>query len=120
MADLPRRTLGRTGLEVTTLGYGAMELRGVPRGREVSEAQAERILNTVLGAGIIIRGGAAKGGPGKEQGGFWTTIVGTINPDHLQDNVRALLAGPLPADLYAEAKRRLADAGSQPVAIPVV
>jgi len=24
---------GRTGLEVTTLGYGAMELRGAPRGR---------------------------------------------------------------------------------------
>ena len=41
-----------------------------------------------------------------------TTIVGTINPDHLQDNVNALLAGPLPADVYDEAKRRLAAAGS--------
>jgi aryl-alcohol dehydrogenase-like predicted oxidoreductase len=309
MPDLPKRTLGRTGLDVTTLGYGSMELRGAPRGRDVSEEQAERILNAVLdaginvidtsvdygvaeerigryishrrsefflaskcgcltgelakrtptapagqrqphvytpenivqgveqslrrmrteyldvvqfhgsptraqleehgglqalqdlqrqgkvrfigisgtipnlkeqiemgvfdvfqipysamerdhetlieeasgaGAGIIVRGGAAKGGPGKEQGSSWdvwqrvgiddllgemsrqefilrftishpdmdTTIVGTINPDHLQDNVTALLAGPLPADLYAEAKRRLADAGAQPVAIP--
>jgi aryl-alcohol dehydrogenase-like predicted oxidoreductase len=309
MSDLPKRTLGRTGLEVTTLGYGAMELRGAPRGRDVSEEQAERILNAVLdagvnfidtsidygvaeerigkyishrrseyflaskcgclagdlaqnppsprpgqrsphvftpenivegvnqslrrmrteyldlvqfhsspskaeleehgglqalqdlqrqgkvrfigisgtipnlkeqiemgvfdtfqipysalerahetlieeasraGAGIIVRGGAAKGGPGKEQGDFWeawqrvgiddllggmsrmefilrftyshpdldTTIVGTINPDHLQDNVAALLAGPLPADVYAEAKRRLAEAGSAPVAVP--
>ena len=102
------------------------------------------------GAGIIVRGGAAKGGPGKEQGDFWsawqrvgiddllgdmtrmefilrftytnpdldTTIVGTINPEHLRDNIRALLAGPLPADLYGEAKRRLADAGSDPVPIP--
>ena len=309
MGDLPKRTLGRTGLEVTALGYGAMELRGVPRGRDVSEEQAERILNAVLdaginfidtsidygvaeerigryishrrseyflaskcgcfagdlarnsppvgaeqrnphaftpenivqgveqslermkidyldlvqfhhspskaqllehgglqalqdlqrqgkvrfigisgtmpnlqeqiemgvfdvfqipysalerqhealieqasaaGAGIIIRGGAAKGGPGKEQGSSWdvwqqvgiddlldgmsrqefilrftishpdldTTIVGTINPDHLQDNVNALLAGPLPADLYDEAKRRLAAAGSAPIAVP--
>ncbi len=309
MPELPKRTLGRTGLEVTTLGYGAMELRGAPRGRDVSEAQAERILNAVLdaginfidtsvdygvaeerigryishrrseyflaskcgcvagdlaknppplqpgqrsphvftaenivqgvnqslermktdyldlvqfhsspsraqleehgglealqdlqrqgkvrfigisgtipnlkeqiemgvfdsfqipysalerqhetlieqasraGAGIVVRGGAAKGGPGKEQGDFWdawqrvgiddllggmsrqefilrftcthpdldTTIVGTINPDHLQDNLNALLAGPLPADVYDEAKRRLAEAGSAPVAIP--
>jgi aryl-alcohol dehydrogenase-like predicted oxidoreductase len=308
MPDLPKRTLGRTGLEVTTLGYGAMELRGAPRGRDVSEAQAERILNAVLdaginfidtsidyglseerigryisprrseyflaskcgclagalasnppparpgqrsphvftaenivqgveqslerlrteyldlvqfhaspskaeleehgglqalqelqrrgkvrfigisgtlpnlpeqiamgvfdtfqipysalerahealieqasraGAGIIIRGGAAKGGPGKERGDSWedwqraglddllggmsrmefilrftfslpdldTTIVGTIDPDHLRDNLNALAAGPLPADVYAEAKRRLAEAGSEPVAV---
>jgi len=105
---------------------------------------------SAAGAGIVIRGGAAKGGPGKEQGDSWdvwqqvkiddllgdmsrqefvlrftishpdldTTIVGTINPDHLQDNVNALLAGPLPADLYAEAKLRLAQAGSAPIAIP--
>jgi aryl-alcohol dehydrogenase-like predicted oxidoreductase len=309
MTDLPKRTLGRTSLEVTTLGYGAMELRGVPRGRDVSEEQAERILNAVLdaginfidtsidygvaeerigryighrraeyflaskcgcltgeqarntptapagqrqphvytaenivagveqslqrmkteyldlvqfhgspskaqleehgglqalldlqkqgkvryvgisgtipnlheqiemgvfdafqipysalerehealieaasaaGSGIVIRGGAAKGGPGKEQGDSWdvwqrvgledlqgemsrqefilrftishpdldTTIVGTINPDHLADNVKALVAGPLPADVYDEAKRRLAAAGSAPVASP--
>jgi aryl-alcohol dehydrogenase-like predicted oxidoreductase len=311
MPDLPKRTLGRTGLEVTTLGYGAMELRGAPRGRDVGDEQAERIFNAVLdaginfvdtsidyglaeerigrfishrrdeyflaskcgclagdrvnnppaprpgqrsphvftpenivqgvdqslrrmrteyldlvqfhaspskseleehgglqalqdlqrqgkvrfigisgtipnlkeqiemgvfdtfqipysalerehealieaasraGAGIIVRGGAAKGGPGKEQGDSWeawqrvgiddllgdmtrmefilrftyshpdldTTIVGTVNPDHLQDNVRALQAGPLPADLYEEAKRRLAVAGSGPIAIPAV
>ena len=52
MSDLPKRTLGRTGLEITTLGYGAMELRGAPRGRDVGEDQAERILNAVLDAGI--------------------------------------------------------------------
>src|SRR5713101_6883444 len=52
MADLPKRKLGRTGLQVTMLGYGAMELRGVPRGREVTDAQAETILHAALDAGI--------------------------------------------------------------------
>ena len=31
MADLEKRTLGRTGMDVTVLGYGAMELRGARR-----------------------------------------------------------------------------------------
>jgi aryl-alcohol dehydrogenase-like predicted oxidoreductase len=43
-----------------------------------------------------------------------TTIVGTLSPDHLRDNLRAASAGPLPADVYAEAKRRLAEAGEKP------
>jgi aryl-alcohol dehydrogenase-like predicted oxidoreductase len=46
-----KRELGRTGLQVTTLGYGAMELRGAPRARDITEAQAETILNKVLDAG---------------------------------------------------------------------
>lgn len=98
------------------------------------------------GAGIVIRGGVARGDPARECGGFWdkwqeveiddllngmsrmefllqltisnpdldTTIVGTSNPQHLKENVDALLKGPLPADLYDEAKRRLAGAGSAP------
>ena len=49
---IPKRELGRTGLPVTVLGYGAMELRGAPRGRDVTEGQAETILNAVLDAGI--------------------------------------------------------------------
>src|SRR5213080_1529965 len=293
MTDLPKRELGRTGLQVTMLGYGAMELRGAPRGRDVTEAQAETILHAVLdaginyidtsidyglseerieryiaskcgcvvgatpaprgqrnphvftrdnivagveqslarmktdhldvvqfhaspskqtleehdaleallslkragkvrfigisatlphladhiamgvfdvfqipysavereheaiitsaaesGAGIVIRGGAAKGAPSGAGGAGmqwerWqkarlddllegmtpmefilrftfthpdmaTNIVGTINPAHLQDNSVALLQGPLPPGLYAEAKRRLAAAGSIP------
>jgi len=52
MADLARRKLGRTGLEVTILGYGAMELRGAPRGPELTDQDAERLLNGVLDAGI--------------------------------------------------------------------
>jgi aryl-alcohol dehydrogenase-like predicted oxidoreductase len=302
MTELPKRELGRTGLQVTKLGYGAMELRGAPRGRDVTETQAETILHAALdaginyidtsidygvseerigryiadrrseyylaskcgclvgappaprdqrsphvftrdnilagveqslarmrttyldvlqfhispsrktleehgaletvlelkragtirfvgmsgtvphlpdhiamgvfdvfqipysaverehealiaaaaaaGAGIVIRGGAAKGAPteGKRAGVQWerwqqthlddlldgmtpmefilrftfthpdlhTNIVGTINPAHLQHNVDMLLRGPLPADVYAEAKRRLDAAGSAP------
>ena len=100
------------------------------------------------GAGIVIRGGAAKGSPsdGKQQTDTWelwqkaklddilddmtrmefilrytfthpamhTTIVGTINPEHLRDNLHALKKGPLPLDIYDEAQRRLAAAGTAP------
>ena len=52
MTELSKRELGRTGLEVTMLGYGAMELRGAPRARDISEAQTETILNAVLDSGI--------------------------------------------------------------------
>jgi len=43
-----------------------------------------------------------------------TTIVGTLNPEHLQENVWAASKGPLPADVYAEAKKRLDAAGERP------
>src|ERR1700730_7023420 len=52
MSQLPKRRLGRTNLEVTTLGYGAMELRGAPSVPEVSDHDAEQMLNAVLDAGI--------------------------------------------------------------------
>ena len=52
MSELPKRQLGRTGLQVTMLGYGAMELRGAPRGRDVSDQQAETILNAGRDSGI--------------------------------------------------------------------
>ncbi len=51
MPELPKRTLGRTGLEVTTLGYGAMEMRGNPAAA-VTDEEADRVLNAVLDAGI--------------------------------------------------------------------
>ena len=49
-----KRTLGRTGLEVTQLGYGSMGLRGPKTWgvRVVSEESADTFLNSVLDAGI--------------------------------------------------------------------
>ncbi len=54
MSSLPTAVLGRTGLVVTRLGHGAMEIRGsrIWGGRPVTEDQANRILNAVLDAGI--------------------------------------------------------------------
>jgi aryl-alcohol dehydrogenase-like predicted oxidoreductase len=46
------RTLGRTGADVTILSYGAMELRGGPRGPEIADEDAGRLLNSVLDRGI--------------------------------------------------------------------
>jgi aryl-alcohol dehydrogenase-like predicted oxidoreductase len=62
-----KRELGRTGLQVTTLGYGAMELRGAPRGRDITEAQAETILNAVLDAGINYIDTSIDYGPSEER-----------------------------------------------------
>jgi aryl-alcohol dehydrogenase-like predicted oxidoreductase len=106
---------------------------------EAAIAEAAR-----AGAGIVVRGGVARGEPGEGQGAanvwqIWqqammdellqgmsatefllrftitnpvmhTTIVGTLNPAHLQENVAAVLKGPLPDSIYHEAKRRLAAA----------
>ncbi len=49
---LPTRPLGRTGFDVTILGYGAMELRGGPRGPEIEDAEAGRLLNALLDYGV--------------------------------------------------------------------
>ena len=53
--SLPQNSLGRTGLSVTKLGYGAMEVRGsrIWRGRPIEDAEAE-ILNAVVDNGIFI------------------------------------------------------------------
>jgi aryl-alcohol dehydrogenase-like predicted oxidoreductase len=52
--DLLTTVLGRTGLQVTRLGYGAMEVRGsrIWGGRPVTDEQAQTILNVVVDAGI--------------------------------------------------------------------
>ena len=47
-----KRALGSTGEDVTILSYGAMELRGVPRGPEIADDDAGRLLNAVLDGGI--------------------------------------------------------------------
>jgi len=49
---IARRKLGNTGSDVTVLGYGAMELRGRPRGPAIADEEAGRLLNAVLDAGI--------------------------------------------------------------------
>jgi len=103
----------------------------------------EAVIQTAAdsGAGVIVRGGVARGEPGEGLGGdAWskwesakldelvdagetrtqfllrftnthpgmsTNIVGTKNPEHLKQNVEAAARGPLPADVYAEVKRRL-------------
>jgi aryl-alcohol dehydrogenase-like predicted oxidoreductase len=52
--SLPTSVLGRTGLDVTRLSFGAMEIRGsrIWGGRAVTDQQAETILNAVLDEGI--------------------------------------------------------------------
>lgn len=50
---LPTRVLGRTGMAVTRLGYGSVELRNArPEARRVTDAVAGDLLNAVLDEGI--------------------------------------------------------------------
>ena len=51
---MEKRVFGRTGLELTVLGHGAMEIRGrrIWNGRPVEDSEAESILNAVLDSGI--------------------------------------------------------------------
>ncbi len=51
---IPTRPLGRTGTDVTILGYGAMELRGQPHGPAITDEEAGRLLNAVLDGGISL------------------------------------------------------------------
>ena len=128
MADLPKRKLGRTGLEVTTLGYGAMELRGAPRGAEITDPEAERLLNGVLDAGINFIDTSIDDGRSEERIGRFIAhrrheyylaskcgcVVGGAQGEHVHThllaNVRVAKLGPLPEPVLAEAKRRLAEA----------
>jgi aryl-alcohol dehydrogenase-like predicted oxidoreductase len=54
MTGLQTRTLGRTGLPVTAIGYGAMELRGARARspRPIPAGDASHVLHAVLDAGI--------------------------------------------------------------------
>ncbi len=130
------------------IAMGVFEVFQIPYSAVEREHEAAITAAAQKGAGIVIRGGAAKGAPteGKQAGLQWerwrqarlddlldgmtpmefilrftftnpdldTTIVGTINPAHLQTNLDILAQGPLPPDLYEEAKHRLAAAGSTP------
>ena len=130
------------------IAMGVFDVFQIPYSAVEREHEAIIAAAAKAGAGIVIRGGAAKGAPteGKQEGVQWqrwqqvdlgdlldgmtpiefilrftfthpdlhTNIVGTINPAHLQHNVNVLRQGPLPADVYAEAKRRLHTTGSAP------
>jgi aryl-alcohol dehydrogenase-like predicted oxidoreductase len=132
------------------IAMGVFDVFQIPYSAVEREHEAAIASAAQKGAGIVIRGGAAKGAPteGKQAGLQWerwrrahlddlldgmtpmefilrftftnpdldTTIVGTINPAHLQTNLDILQQGPLPPDLYEEAKKRLAAAGSEPQA----
>jgi len=50
--SIETRPLGKTGADVTILGYGAMELRGQPRGPAIDDDIAGQVLNAVLDGGI--------------------------------------------------------------------
>ncbi|QEO09458.1 aldo/keto reductase [Protaetiibacter larvae] len=54
MSGIPTRRLGTGGPEVTVLGYGAMELRGLPhrKPRPITDREAEAALSSVLDSGI--------------------------------------------------------------------
>ncbi len=49
---LGKRALGQTGTDVTILGFGAMELRGAPRGPAIADDKAGQVLHAVLDGGI--------------------------------------------------------------------
>ena len=53
--NLPMAVLGKTGLDVTRLGFGAMEIRDLadlPEDRSLTGKQAQMMLNAVLDSGI--------------------------------------------------------------------
>lgn len=52
MSSLPESILGDTGLKVTRLGYGAMELRGTDHFPPLGPNEAGSLLNAVLDSGI--------------------------------------------------------------------
>ena len=120
--------------DVFQIPYSALEREHETRIQEAAGA----------GAGILVRGGIGLGHRGGERrqaiwekarlgelcGGMsrhefilrftlshpscHTTIVGTTSLDHMRSNLDAARAGPLPPDLYAEARARLSSAGEGP------
>lgn len=133
------------------IAMGVFDVFQIPYSAVQREHEAQVTAAAEAGAGTLIRGGVARGvepdgehlrnpiglGPGEgqrrwEESGIAeligdmsplefmlrftishpdvsTTIVGTANPDHLRSNVAITEKGPLPSDLYEEAKRRFPD-----------
>src|SRR4051794_19594954 len=91
MAELPRRTLGRTGISVTTLGWGAMELdrNETSVHGDITDAEAERILNAVLDAGINLIDTSIDYGPSE-------ALIGRFLSHRRDDYVLASKCGCVP------------------------
>jgi aryl-alcohol dehydrogenase-like predicted oxidoreductase len=125
----------------TYISWGVFDSFQIPY--SALEREHEELIQAASdsGAGVIVRGGVARGEPGaglgkKDRWARWeaaglddlldegetrtgfllrftnahpgmnTNIVGTMNVDHLKENIAAA-SRPLPADTYAEAKTRL-------------
>ena len=131
------------------IAMGVFDVFQIPYSAVEREHESDHRGRGRAGAGIVIRGGAAKGAPteGKHEGVQWERwqqvrlddLLGGMTPmefilrftfthprpahEHRRDDQpgpspaqrrRACGEGPLPADVYAEAKRRLDAAGSSP------
>ena len=135
----------------TYLEWGVFDVFQIPYSALQREHETWITQAAQAGIGTVIRGGVAKGEPGvsgvdrpepwayfekakldelREEGesrtsfvlrytlthpDMHTNIIGTMNPEHLEDNIEATLRGPLSQEVYAETKRRLGDAGMEPV-----
>ncbi len=137
---------------LTFIEWGVFDVFQVPYSALQREHEQVLTYAAMAGAGVIVRGGVARGEPGAGlgDGEKWqiyadaelddlrengesrtqfllrfllanpdlsTTIVGTMNPQHVQENVQAVLGGPLDPQIYAEARRRLQATGERPVEI---
>src|SRR6266516_7422864 len=89
------RPLGRTGADVTVLGYGAMELRGGPRGPAVDDEEAGRLLNAVLDGGINLIDTSIDYGRSEELIGRY---LGHRRDEYFLASKCGCLLGPPPAD----------------------
>ncbi len=89
------RKLGRTGADVTILGYGAMELRGQPRGPAIDDAAAGRLLGAVLDGGINLIDTSIDYGRSEELIGRY---LGHRRDEYFLASKCGCLLGELPAD----------------------
>jgi aryl-alcohol dehydrogenase-like predicted oxidoreductase len=132
------------------ISMGVFDVFQIPYSAVQREHEEVITQAAAAGAGVLVRGGAARGAPSEDKSwtvppigldegvaqrrwdgsdveglldgmsrqefvlrftltnpGLSSTIVGTSRLDHLQSNLEMAAKGPLPPDLYAEAKRRL-------------
>src|ERR1700748_3107408 len=76
------RALGRSGADVTILRYGDIALRGLPRGPEITDEDAGRLLNADLDSGINLIDTSPDYGRSEE-------LIGTYLGHHRDDSFLA-------------------------------